>query len=65
MLRSKRKWALLVCAAVSAITTPADAFSMLLMLVPLYALYEFGIVLVATLPVDRIVGKQSDGNESA
>ncbi len=66
MLRGKRKWAFLVCAMVSAITTPADAFSMLLMLVPLYALYEFGIVLVATLPVDRIVGKQQrDGDEAA
>ncbi|MDP7071026.1 MAG: twin-arginine translocase subunit TatC [Phycisphaerales bacterium] len=65
MLRGKRKWALLVCAAVSAITTPADAFSMLLMLVPLYALYEFGIILVATLPVDRVVGRSRDGDEAA
>jgi len=65
MLRSKRKWALLVCAVVSAITTPADAFSMLLMLVPLYTLYEFGIVLVATLPADRVAGRASDGDEAA
>jgi Sec-independent protein secretion pathway component TatC len=65
MLRSKRRWALLVCAIVSAITTPADAFSMLLMLVPLYGLYEFGIVLVATLPADRVARglRGSDGDE--
>jgi|TARA_B110000495_G_C23010003_1_gene597249 Sec-independent protein secretion pathway component TatC len=64
MLRSKRRWALLVCAIVSAITTPADAFSMILMLVPLYGLYEFGIILVATLPVERVArglrGSDSD-----
>jgi sec-independent protein translocase protein TatC len=65
MLRSKRRWALLVCAIVSAITTPADAFSMLLMLLPLYGLYEFGIMLVATLPVERVARglRGSDGDE--
>ncbi|MDG2476973.1 MAG: twin-arginine translocase subunit TatC [Phycisphaerales bacterium] len=65
LLRSKRRWALLVCTIVSAITTPADAFSMLLMLVPLYGLYEFGIILVAALPVERVARglRGSDGDE--
>ena len=65
MLRGKRKWALLACTVVSAITTPADAFSMLLMLAPLYALYEFGILLVAFLPADRVAGRARDGDEAA
>jgi sec-independent protein translocase protein TatC len=65
MLRSKRRWALLVCAVISAITTPADAFSMLLMLIPLYGLYEFGILLVAFLPADRVAGRARDGDEAA
>ncbi len=65
MLRQKRRWALLSCAIVAAVTTPADAFSMLLMLIPLYALYELGIILVATLPAHRVLGQDTDGQESA
>jgi Sec-independent protein secretion pathway component TatC len=40
-------------------------FSMLLMLIPLYGLYELGILLVATLPADRVArGRRgSDGDE--
>jgi len=66
-LRSKRKWALLACAIVSAVTTPADVFSMLLMLIPLYALFELGIVLLAVLPADRVAGRAAgrDSDEAA
>ena len=35
-----------VAAAVSAVLTPPDVVSMLLMLVPLYALYEFAILAI-------------------
>jgi Sec-independent protein secretion pathway component TatC len=38
---------------------------MLLMLAPLYALYEFGILLVAFLPADRVAGRARDGDEAA
>lgn len=66
-LRKKRRWALLVCAVVSAITTPPDAFSMVLMLLPLYMLYELGIVLVGMLPAERIAGDApaTDGDQAA
>ncbi len=66
-LRTKRRWALLICAVVSAITTPPDAFSMVLMLVPLYMLYELGIILVSLLPADRIAGStpMTDGDQAA
>jgi len=45
-LRSYRKYVILGLAFVSAVATPSpDPFSMLALLIPLYALYEFGIVL--------------------
>jgi sec-independent protein translocase protein TatC len=53
-LRKNRKWALMICAVVAAMITPADAVSMLVMLVPLYALYELGIVLLRVAPAGRI-----------
>ncbi|MCH2140786.1 MAG: twin-arginine translocase subunit TatC [Phycisphaerales bacterium] len=67
MLRAKRKWALLACALVSAVTTPADVFSMVLMLLPLYGLYELGIILIGVLPADRVAGRAAgrDGDEAA
>jgi sec-independent protein translocase protein TatC len=53
-LRARRKYALVLCGIVSAIITPADAVSMLLMLVPLYGLYELGILLVILAPARRV-----------
>ena len=53
-LRKNRKYALLACAVVAAITTPADVISMMLMLVPLYCLYEFGILLLILAPAKRV-----------
>jgi len=53
-LRSRRKYALALCGVVAAVITPADAVSMLLMLVPLYALYELGILLVIVAPARRV-----------
>jgi sec-independent protein translocase protein TatC len=53
-LRKNRKYALLVCAVVAAITTPADVISMFLMLIPLYFLYEFGILLLILAPANRV-----------
>jgi sec-independent protein translocase protein TatC len=44
-LRKSRKYALLVIAAISMVLTPADPLSMLLMMGPLYLLFEFGILL--------------------
>jgi sec-independent protein translocase protein TatC len=45
-LTKHRRHAIVVCAAVSAVLTPPDAISMLLLLVPLYLLYEFTIVAI-------------------
>ena len=43
--RSKRRMAILVIAFLSMVLTPADPFSMLLMMFPLIFLYELGILL--------------------
>ena len=45
-LAKSRRYAIVGCAAVSAVLTPPDAVSMLLLLVPLYSLYEFAILAI-------------------
>jgi sec-independent protein translocase protein TatC len=46
-LRKSRRYAIVASAAVSAVLTPPDVVSMLLLLVPLYALYEFALIAIA------------------
>ncbi len=53
-LRAKRKYALFVCAVVAAVVTPADALSMIMMLIPLYGLYELSIVMLEVLPARAV-----------
>ncbi len=45
-LVKSRRYAIVAAAAVAAVLTPPDVVSMLLMLVPLYALYEFAILAI-------------------
>ena len=45
-LTNSRRYAVVVAAGISAVLTPPDVVSMLLMLVPLYALYEFAILAI-------------------
>ena len=45
-LVSKRKYAIIVLAVLSAFITPPDAISMVLLMIPLYLLYELGVLLV-------------------
>jgi sec-independent protein translocase protein TatC len=47
----QRRMAILIISIVSMVLTPADPISMLLMMFPLIALYEFGIVLCRWSPV--------------
>ena len=59
-LARNRRYALLLNAVVSAILTPTpDAYTMLLMMVPIQVLYEASIWLV------RIFGKKKTGAEEA
>jgi sec-independent protein translocase protein TatC len=45
-LAKSRRYAIVGAAAVSAVLTPPDVVSMLLLLVPLYLLYEFAIIAI-------------------
>ena len=45
-LAKSRRYAIVVCAIVSAVLTPPDVVSQLMLLVPLYLLYEFAIVAI-------------------
>lgn len=45
-LRSGRRYAIVAIAAISAVLTPPDLLSQILMLVPLYCLYEMAIVAI-------------------
>lgn len=47
MLRSKRRYAIVILAVISAVLTPPDALSMFMLLIPLTILYELSIFLVA------------------
>jgi sec-independent protein translocase protein TatC len=54
-LRANRKYALFICAIVAAVVTPsADLVSMLVMMVPLYGLYELGIILLVMAPASKV-----------
>lgn len=55
MMTSYRKHVVVACAFLGAILTPSpDPFSMVLMTVPLYLLYELGLLLLRLLPVSRL-----------
>lgn len=54
-LRAQRKYAFFICAVVAAMVTPtADMVSMFVMMVPLYALYELGILLLIIAPAGKV-----------
>jgi sec-independent protein translocase protein TatC len=54
-LRANRKYALFICAIVAAVVTPsADLISMLVMMLPLYGLYELGIILLILAPASKV-----------
>lgn len=50
-LSSKRRYAIVILAALSAIMTPPDVISMVLMMIPMISLYELSIFLVKMLAV--------------
>ncbi|MEO0513540.1 MAG: twin-arginine translocase subunit TatC [Planctomycetota bacterium] len=59
-----RRYAVLGCAVVSAILTPADPVSMLLLLVPLFLLYELGILLLRVVPAERLAPEGDTDDEA-
>ncbi len=63
MLIKYRRHAVLVAAVVSALLTPADPLSMLLLAGPLFILYELGGVLLVLLPASRVAGDDPFGED--
>ena len=59
-LRLNRKYALLIIAILSAVITPPDIFSMVLMMIPLLFLYEIGVLLVRLTERKRAKMEQAD-----
>jgi hypothetical protein len=53
-LRRGRRLALGLSTVLAAVLTPPDVFSLLLLLVPLYLLYELSIILLVLLPSSRV-----------
>lgn len=54
-LRRYRRHAFFICAIAAAVITPTvDIFSMLALLIPLYLLYEFGIILLHVAPAQAV-----------
>jgi sec-independent protein translocase protein TatC len=58
LLVKYRKHAIMVCAVLGSVLTPGDPLSMFLLAVPLYLLFEFGVLLLRLLPASRVAGKR-------
>lgn len=61
MLRKNRRIAIFVITALSAVITPPDPLSMMLLAVPLYILYEFGVLLLRLFPSPRAMAGAGEG----
>ncbi len=62
-LRSARKYVLLVVFVIAAVATPPDVISQITLAIPLYALYELGMVLAQI--ANKRAKKQAEAKESA
>jgi sec-independent protein translocase protein TatC len=64
VLAKFRRHAILVCAIAAAMLTPGDPASMILMLIPLYLLYELGGLLLRWFPASRVAGKRPKDDDT-
>lgn len=55
-LIKRRREAIMICVVVGAFLTPADPLSMMVLSIPLVALYELGILLLRFVPASRVAG---------
>ncbi|MBX2988154.1 MAG: twin-arginine translocase subunit TatC [Bdellovibrionaceae bacterium] len=58
-LAKNRRYAVMIMAVVSAIVTPPDLLSMVMMLGPMWLLFEFGLILVAIVERKKVAATQS------
>ncbi|MFO0785300.1 MAG: twin-arginine translocase subunit TatC [Phycisphaerales bacterium] len=59
-LSQYRKHALFVIGVIAALLTPPDPISMVILMAPLYALYEFGIVMLRLFPASKVAGDRAE-----
>jgi sec-independent protein translocase protein TatC len=62
-----RRHVIMVCLVVAAVLTPADPMSMVALAIPLYALFEFGGLLLRWLPAQRVsrgFGRSKEGPDA-
>lgn len=59
-LRRNRRMAIFIIAAISAVVTPPDPLSMMLLAVPLYVLFELGVFLLWQFPSAGGIGERKD-----
>jgi sec-independent protein translocase protein TatC len=63
-LAKQRRYAMFIAVVASAVLTPTgDPVTLLLLLVPLYALYELGVFMLRFLPASRVAGGIGKGRE--
>ena len=61
-LSQYRKHALFIIAVIAALLTPPDPISMIILMAPLWLLYEFGIVMLRIFPASRLArDRETDG----
>lgn len=53
-----RRQAIMVCVVVGSVLTPSDPISLFFLAVPLYLLFELGVILLRWFPPSRIMGKE-------
>lgn len=59
-LAKYRRHMVAMCAVLGALLTPADPVSMLLLAIPLYLLFELGMLLLVLLPARRVAGARDE-----
>lgn len=57
-----RKYAILAAAVLGALLTPADPLSMIALAVPLYTLYEAGLLIARVLPAEKLARSAGEGD---
>jgi sec-independent protein translocase protein TatC len=60
-LRKNRRYAVMILAIVSALITPPDAMSMMMLLVPLYVLYELSIICLVLIGKKKAAAPADEG----
>jgi sec-independent protein translocase protein TatC len=66
MLAKYRRHAVMACAVLGAVLTPADPISMFVLAIPLYMLFELGVILLRIMPAERVAGARgADADDGA